>query len=97
MPALARQIGIPVLCCIALVYSMAHLYKTGVVFALKQGGGDFLANFPAPTVAVWAGRLETFFKGSQSEQWMPPPRWGYGPIFHLVSYPLFWLPSLDAA
>lgn len=74
-------------------YSAAHFLKTGVLFALQNQSGDFLASFPAHTIVTWINRPD-LFSGSLAEQWVPPPRWGYGPGMHLVTFPLLFLPSL---
>ncbi|MBI4380685.1 MAG: DUF2029 domain-containing protein [candidate division NC10 bacterium] len=74
-------------------YSAAHFLKTGVLLALQNHSGDFLASFPAHTIVTWINRPD-LFSGSLAEHWFPPPRWGYGPGMHLVTFPLLFLPSL---
>jgi Glycosyltransferase family 87 len=74
-------------------YSAVHFLNTGVTFALHNYSGDFLANFPAHTIVTWINRPD-LFSGSLAEQWLPPPRWGYGPGMYLVTFPLLFLPSL---
>ena len=76
-------------------YSGLHFLKTGVSFALHNYYGDFLANFPAHAIAACVN--PDLFSGSLAEQWLPPPRWGYGPGMHLVTLPLLFLPTLRDA
>lgn len=74
-------------------YSAVHFLKTGVLFALQNQSGDFLASFPAYPIVSWINRTDLYF-GGIVRQWCPYPRWGYGPGMHLVTFPLLFLPSL---
>ena len=77
-------------------YSAAHFIKTGVLFAMTNFFGDFLSNFPSGRIAAWCGRSD-FYVGTLAERWNPIPSWGFGPVFHLVTLPLFAFPSLQEA
>ncbi len=81
---------------VALSYSLLHFLVTGVLQPLRNFYGDFLASFPAWTVARLMGRLD-LYRGSPSEFWGPPPIWHYGPIEHLMTLPLFAFPTLRSA
>ncbi len=79
------------------VYSWLHFVKTGVIFALGNFMGDFLYNFPAPKIALWANASSIYFEsptqvlhGSLHSQ-----HWSYGPLFHIVSLPLLFLGPLQ--
>ncbi len=74
-------------------YSIVHFAQIGVIFALQNYYGDFLASFPAYTIVKSIGRLD-LFEGSLAEIVVPPPRWGYGPGMHIVTLPLLFLPTL---
>ena len=78
------------------LYSGLHLVKTGVVFAWGNFMGDFLYNFPAPKVALWANRSSIYFESPSQALYggVQSQRWGYGPLFHLVTMPLLFLGPL---
>ena len=71
----------------AWTYSVVRFVKSGGFLTSTLGASDFFSMFPAPAVAAWAGRASVY-AGSLAEQWLPAPRWGYGPIFNLVTLPL---------
>ncbi len=82
-PPFLRILVVSVVC----VYTALHFFETGVMVAYENYYGDFLANFPAPTVAGWTGQWSVY-ADSLAHKWHPPPRWGFGPVFHLVTLPL---------
>ena len=84
------------LCLCGLLYTFAHFYHTGVRHAWLQFSGDFLSNFPSLRIATWAGRPD-WYRAYLVSGWLGPSQWGYGPLMHLVTWPLFWLPSLPTA
>jgi hypothetical protein len=78
------------------IYSTVHFLLVGVVSALQNYVGDFLATFPSSTIVTWIGRPD-LFTGGLAEIFRPPPTWGYGPILHAVTFPLLFLPTLRMA
>ena len=86
----------PILLLFVWAYSLIHFWQTGVRLALANFYGDFLSNFPSSVIAAWAYRPD-FYAGSLAERWLPPPVWGFGPVFNVITLPLLWLPSLPAA
>lgn len=80
------------------LYSLARLFVTGIRQGLGNSYSDFLAAFPAWTVASHVGRID-MWRGSVAEEWCwgNPRLWHYGPLLHLVTLPLFSFTTLHAA
>jgi hypothetical protein len=82
------------------LYSAAHFYVSGIRQPLHNFYSDFLGAFPSWRLSMLLGRMD-FYRGSLAEVWAtmfrPEPLWHYGPIFHLITLPLFAFPDLHSA
>ena len=82
----------------SIIYSAIHLWK----FLEKYGkaSGDVRGIFPAPTPSGWVGRLsDPFFidSGAHIHYYGDLVSWGYGPVFHFITLPLFAFKNLEDA
>ena len=82
----------------SIIYSFGHLW----MFLEKYGGatGDVLGIFPAPSPARWVGRIgDPFFidSGAHIHYYGDLVSWGYGPLFHFITLPLFAFKDVNAA
>ena len=87
--------------CAAWIYSATHFFLSGIRQPLSNFYGDFLASFPSWRLSVLLHRLD-LFRGSLAESWSVAfphevPLWHYGPVFHLVTLPLFAFRDLRGA
>lgn len=86
---------------LAWIYTAAHFAVTGIRQPLDNFTGDFLASFPSWRLSVLTGRLD-MYQGSLAAQWAVMfgsghPLWHYGPVEHLVTFPLFAFRDLRTA
>lgn len=85
----------------ALIYSAAHFYVSGVRQPFRNFYSDFLGAFPSFQLSMMLNRSDLYV-GSLAEHWawefrVHSPLWHYGPLFHLVTLPLFVSHDLRAA
>jgi hypothetical protein len=94
----AARAGVAVL---AWIYTAAHFAITGIRQPLGNFTGDFLASFPSWRLSVLTGRLD-MYQGSLAAMWSVKfgsghPLWHYGPVEHLITFPLFAFRDLRTA
>ena len=85
---------------VAVAYTAAHFYFTGIRQAVSNFYSDFLASFPSWAAAYTFGRMD-MYRGSLSQDWATRwgtyPVWHYGPLEHLITLPLLLAPDLHRA
>ena len=88
-PVLARSIlGV------VLLYSVGHLYFYIDLYAWPVHPSDFLGSFPNHIIADWLGDPERYYLYfTMDTHPMPQPYWNYGPVFHLITFPMYFMPS----
>ena len=73
-----------------IVYSLVRLVSTTVRYGINTSyNSDFFASFPAPAVARAFGKADTFLVGGDIERYLQDGQWLYGPVYHLITVPLF--------
>jgi hypothetical protein len=83
---------------IVLLYSTVHLYFNITLYAWPIHGSDFLGSFPNHTIAEWFGTPERFYLHYPMDTHMMAQQyWNYGPIFHLITLPMYFMPSAEFA
>ena len=80
-----------------LLYSALHLYHSVSRYGLSNRRSDFLGVFPVPRIANWFGKYEEFYVGRVVTEFHEGLSWGYGPILHLFTLPLFGFSTLESA
>ena len=74
----------------ATIYSLVRLVSTTVRYGLNTKlNSDFFASWPAPEVARAFGKADTFLVGGYAERYLQDGQWLYGPVYHLITVPLF--------
>ena len=77
-----------------LVSSVAHCVVNLLRYAWPTRGSDFLGSFPYHRIAEWFGDPERFYLHYPMERHlMEQEFWNYGPIFHLVTFPMYLMPN----
>ena len=83
---------------LVLLYSTVHLYFNIDLYAWPIHGSDFLASFPNHIIAEWFGTPERFYLYYPMDTHMMAQQyWNYGPIFHLITLPMYFMPSAEFA
>ena len=83
---------------IVLLYSAIHIYFNIDLYAWPIHGSDFLGSFPNPIIANWFGSPERFYLHYPMDTHMMAQQyWNYGPIFHLITLPMYFMPSAEFA
>jgi len=83
------------------IYSTARFIASGIVQPLHNFASDFLSAFPSLRMCLLLGRTDMYAE-SLAHQWawefrVAAPMWHYGPIFHVVTFPLFAFHDLRTA
>ncbi|SVD80303.1 uncharacterized protein METZ01_LOCUS433157, partial [marine metagenome] len=75
---------------VTIIYSLVRLVLTTVRYGINTHyNSDFFASFPAPAVARAFGKADTFLVGGEVERYLQDGQWLYGPVYHLITLPLF--------
>ncbi len=77
-----------------LLYSAVHLYFYIDLYAWPIHPSDFLGSFPNHIIADWLGDPERFYLYfTMDTHPMEHPYWNYGPVFHVITIPMYFLPD----
>ncbi len=81
-----------------LLYSVIHLYFNIKLYAWPIHGSDFLGSFPNHIIGTWFGDPERFYLYYPMDSHaMAKTYWNYGPVFHLLTLPMYLMPSAEFA
>ena len=71
-------------------YSLSRLVSTIFRYGINnQYVSDFFGSWPAPEVARVFGKTDSFLVGGPTDRWLQDGQWLFGPVYHLITIPLF--------